>query len=288
MTINDDFLKEIYPKREEGAKKYDHGSVFVIGGSEIYSGSPAISALSAMKAGADIAQVAAPKRSADIAASFSPDLITYPLEGKAVTTDHLSRLLEITESIKSVSRGNLAVVIGGGIGRKEETKKLVREYVKEVSVPVVIDADGIYAFEDEGEEVLTEKCLFTPHLYEFSVLTGRSVFNLSVDEKAETVKQKAAEMGVVIALKGPRDIISDGSEVLINDFPVPELTAGGCGDTLAGVAGSIVARTGNLLKAGAAACYINTKAGEMAAEEFGEALVSRNLIDNLPKAINNK
>ena len=285
MTINDDLLEEVYPQRKNEAKKYDHGSVFVIGGSEIYSGSPAISALAAMRAGADIAQVAAPERAADIVAGFSPDLITYPLKGKSLSTDHLSRLLEITESIKSVSGGSVAVVIGGGVGRKEETKKLIREYVGEVDVPVIIDADGIYAFENEGEEILKENCLFTPHLYEFSILTGRDVFDKDLEERKEAVRQAAAEMGVTIALKGPQDIISDGSQVAINDFPVPELTAGGCGDTLAGLAGAVAARTGDLLKAGMAATHLNTKAGKLAADEKGDSLVSMDLIDKISKAI---
>ena len=285
MIINDDLLKEIYLKRDEGAKKYDHGSVFVIGGSEIYSGSPAISGLAAMRAGVDIAQVAAPERAANVVAGFSPDLITYPLEGKSLKTDHLSRLLEITESIKSVSRGNMAVVIGGGVGRKEETKKMIREYVDEVEMPIIIDADGIYAFENEGEELLKENCLFTPHLYEFSILTGRNLFNKDLEEKKEAVRQAAAEMGVKIALKGPQDIISDGSELLVNDFPVPELTAGGCGDTLAGLAGALAAKTGDLLKAGVVATYLNTKAGKLAADEKGDSLVSMDLIDKISEAI---
>ena len=285
MIIGDDFIGKIYSKRNEDAKKYDHGSVFVIGGSQIYSGSPAITALSAMRAGADVAHIAAPERSADIAASFSPDIITHPLKGVSLTLNHLPKLLEITESLKSASRGNLAVVIGGGMGRREESKRLVREYVKNADVPIIIDADGIYAFENDGEELLGENCLFTPHLYEFYILTGRNIDNLSRDEKSKKVKESAAEMGIVIALKGSEDVISDGSKVLINDLSVPELTAGGCGDTLAGIAGAIASRKNDMLKAGAAACYINTRAGKIAANKYGESLISEDLINSLPDAI---
>ncbi|MGM0439481.1 MAG: NAD(P)H-hydrate dehydratase [Patescibacteria group bacterium] len=283
--IIDDSILDIYSQREEKAKKYDHGSVLIIGGSQIYSGSPAISGLAALRSGADIAQIIAPRRSADIVAGFSPDLITYPIEGKALESNDLTRLFEITQAAKAASRGNLAVVIGGGIGRKEETKELVRRYVKDVSVPVVVDADGIYAFEEEGEEFLHENCLFTPHLYEFSILTGKKVNNLSNEEKQEAVKEAAAEMGITIALKGAFDIVSDGSEVAINEFPVPELTAGGCGDSLAGIAGAILARTQNPMKAGMAAVYLNTKAGQLAANKKGESLIAEDLIARLSEAI---
>lgn len=286
MIIDDSILEEVYSQRKKEAKKYDHGSVLIIGGSQIYSGSPAISGLAALRSGADIAQIIAPRRSADIVAGFSPDLITYPVEGKALESGDLTRLFEITQAAKAASRGNLAVVIGGGVGRKEETKELIRKYVKDVSVPVVIDADGIYAFEESGDEFLHEDCLFTPHLYEFSILTGKKINDLSNEEKQEAVKQAAAEMGVTIALKGPSDIVSDGSEVAVNEFPVPELTAGGCGDSLAGIAGTILARTQDTLKAGMVAVYLNTKAGQLAADEKGESLIAEDLIEKLPKAIN--
>lgn len=285
MIIDDRILEDIFTKRDKEAKKYDHGSVFVIGGSKVYSGSPALAGLSALRTGADITQVGAPKRAADIIAGFSPDLITYPLEGDYLNMSHLSKLLELTESAKIVSRENLAVVIGGGVGRNEETKKLIREYLKEVSVPVVIDADAIYAFEGEGGEILDENCLITPHLYEFSILTGKDVTDLSNDEKAEQVKQSAAEMGVTIALKGATDIISDGSRVGLNEFPVPELTSGGCGDTLAGIAGALLARTNDTFLAGASALYLNTKAGKLAADQKGESLIAEDLIEKLPEAI---
>ncbi len=284
MNLDDDILKKFYRQRSEKAKKYDHGSVLVIGGSRIYSGSPALAAFSALRGGADIVQVAAPRRAADIVAGFSPDLITYPLDGKCLSDEHLSRLLEITEAMKVVSNGRLAVVIGGGAGRREETKKLIRNYLKEISLPTVVDADGIYAFENEGEDIIDESLVFTPHLYEFFVLTGKKLDNLSLEKRKEAVKREAATIDGTILLKGPTDIISDGSRVLLNDFPVPELTAGGCGDTLAGLVGALLARDEGL-EAVAGAAYLNTRAGQLAAEEMGDSLIAEDLIEKIPRAI---
>lgn len=70
MEVTKDILKNIYKPRPADVKKYDFGLVLVIGGSEFYSGSPALSAFSAFKSGADMVRVIAPKRAADIVASF--------------------------------------------------------------------------------------------------------------------------------------------------------------------------------------------------------------------------
>ncbi len=122
IEVNKDILKKIYKKRPSGVKKYDFGLLLIIGGSESYSGSPALSALSAFKSGVDMVRIIAPKRAADIIASFSPNLATYPLEGDWLTIKHLATLFSMTEAAKIVSNGKTAVVIGGGAGRSEETQ----------------------------------------------------------------------------------------------------------------------------------------------------------------------
>jgi len=143
--VTKNILKEIYKERPKDSKKYDFGLLIVIGGSDFYSGSPALSAMAAFKSGCDMVRIIAPKRAADIIASFSPNLAAYPLEGNWLESKHLATLLEMTESAKAVSYGKTAVVIGGGMGRSEETQKAILEYLEQVSVPVVIDADAIHA-----------------------------------------------------------------------------------------------------------------------------------------------
>ncbi len=281
-----EIIKEVYPQRSDRARKYDHGMVLVIGGSELYSGSPALSAIAALKSGADIVKIIAPRRAADIAASFTPALITFPLEGKCLSTSHLPDLLSLTRSAEIVSRGNLSVVIGGGAGRSKETKETIRKYLKEVSFPVIIDADAIYAFEEEKIDFKEKKFLFTPHLYEFFILTGKEVTGFSEDEIAEIVKEEAEKISSVILLKGKTDFISDGKEVFRNEMSVPYLTTGGCGDTLAGIAGAIASRGVPLVKTAQAAAAINTIAGDLAAKEKGESLLPTDLIDKIPEVIN--
>ena len=145
IEVKKEILKEIFKGKPREAIKYDWGLLLIIGGSDFYSGSPALAAMAAFKTGVDMVRIVAPKRAADIIASFSPNLAAYPLEGKWLNKSHLATLLGMTETAKISARGNVAVVIGGGIGRTDETQEMILEYLKQISVPAVIDADAIYA-----------------------------------------------------------------------------------------------------------------------------------------------
>jgi len=292
LTVTKDILTKIYKERPPESKKYDFGLLIVIGGSDFYSGSPALNALAAFRAGVDMVRIIAPKRAADIIASFSPDLAAYPLEGKWLGKKHLATLIEMTESAKEVSQGKTAVVIGGGLGRSEETQKVILEYLEKVSVPVVIDADAIHALSKKpgiiSGPALSEKrksWVITPHTYEFFILTGREIYKLQEEEKIKAVLEEAARLKTTILLKGRTDIVSDGREVALNKTGGPFLTVGGTGDTLAGICGAILARGIDPFLAAQAAAFINGLAGEIAFKKLGEGLVATDLINSIPEVI---
>ena len=283
--VTKNILKDIYKKRSRDVKKYDFGLLLVIGGSEFYSGSPALSAMAAWRAGADMVRIIAPKRAADIIASFSPILAAYPLKGDWLTREHLATLISMTESAKAVARGNTAVVIGGGMGRSEEVQEAILEYLSEVSLPVVIDADAIHAVGKKPEIVSGKNFLITPHTYEFFVLTGREIYKLSDEEKIKAVQEEAARLQTTILLKGPTDIISDGKEVALNKTGTPLMVVGGTGDTLAGIAGALVARRIDSFTAAQAAAFINGLAGELAGKKLGESMTATDLIEKIPNVL---
>lgn len=285
IEVTKDILKDIYKERPRNIRKYDSGLLVVIGGSDFYSGSPALSAMAAFRAGVDMVRIIAPKRAADIIASFSPNLAAYPLEGKWLTKKHLATLIGMTESAKAVARGNTAVVIGGGMGRSEDTQDAILEYLEEVSVPAVIDADAIHALRKKPEIVSGRNFLITPHTYEFFVLTGKEIYKLPEEEKIKMVQEEAAKLQTTILLKGPTDIISDGKEVALNRTGSPYLTKGGTGDTLAGICGALMARGIDPFTASQAAAYINGKAGEVVAQRVKEGLLATELIEAIPEVL---
>jgi len=288
IQVTKNILKQIYKKRPPEARKYDFGLLLVIGGSEFYSGSPALSALAAFKSGVDMVRIVAPKRAADIIATFGPDLAAYPLEGDWLKKEHLATLLTLTESAKAVSRGKTAVVIGGGAGRSEETQETILEYLSQVSLPVVIDADAIHALGKNPEIIKGKPFLVTPHTYEFFVLTKKEIYQLPEEEKIKMVQEEAARLQTTILLKGPIDIISDGKEVALNKTGSPFMTVGGMGDTLAGIAGALMARGITPFESAQAAAYINGKGGELAGKKLGESVMATDLIEAIPEVVKGK
>lgn len=285
IEVTKTILKNIYKKRPREARKYDFGLLLVIGGSEFYSGSPALSALAAFKSGVDMVRIIAPKRAADIIATFGPDLAAYPLKGDWLKKEHLATLLSMTESAKAVSRGKTAVVIGGGAGRSEETQETILEYLSQVSLPVVIDADAIHALEENPEIIKGKPFLITPHTYEFFVLTKKEIYQLPEEEKIKIVQEEAARLQTTILLKGATDIISNGKEVALNLTGSPYLTTGGCGDTLAGICGALMARGIDTFTVAQAGAYINGLAGELAAKKLKESLMATDLIEAITEVI---
>ncbi|MFW6143821.1 MAG: NAD(P)H-hydrate dehydratase [Patescibacteria group bacterium] len=284
-TISEDILEQIYPERSAAAHKGNFGHLLVIGGSMMYSGSPAFNALAAYRVGVDLVTVVAPHRAANIIVSFSPDLITYPVEGDFFTPDHLGE-------IETLSEGTDAIVIGGGMGRNEETMEFVQRVFARIDKPFVVDADAFYALEEhEARQQIAEVDFFegkasilTPHAHEFEVLMGQRL-NEATNQQVSQIEDAASAMESVILQKGNPDIISDGASTRVNQTGNPYMTVGGTGDTLAGICGAYLAMGLDPYTVACAAAFVNGKAGDLAAANLGPSLMASDLLAYLPQAI---
>ncbi len=281
------FLKKFFAKRKRGAHKGMFGSVLVIGGNYMYSGSPIFNALAALRSGADLAFVAAPSR-ASLIASHIPDIISIELKGRFLNLSHVPLILKFAERADSI-------VIGGGLGRERETHEAIRVLLKDfnkMALPVVVDADAIRALAELKKVGYLNNCIITPHSKEFEVLYKKPV-SANISKRKNEVRALANTLGTTILLKGAVDIVSNGKEVLINKTGSPYMSVGGTGDVLAGVCGALLARnrtaplrgehTYPFVKIAALGAYINGRAGEFAAKQFKESLMASDLIDFLPK-----
>lgn len=285
IKVTKNILKNIYKKRPQEVHKYDYGFLTVIGGSEFYSGSPALAAMAAFRSGVDMVQIIAPKRAADIIASFSPNLAAYPLKNDWLMKDDLSVILSMTKSAEIVSKGKTAVVVGGGMGRSEETQETILEYLSELTVSAVIDADAIHAIAKKPETIFGKDFLITPHSYEFFILTGKEIIKKTNGEKIKLVQEEAKRLQTTILLKGKVDIISDGKDVALNEVGSPFLSVGGTGDTLAGICGSLISQGVKPFEAAQAAAYINGKAGQIVSRKLKQGLTATDLIEAIPEVI---
>ena len=285
QKITKDILKQIYPLRPSNSHKYDFGLLLIIGGGEFYTGSPALSAMAAFRAGVDMAQVLAPKRAADIIASFSPNIAAFPLKGDWLDKEDVPILISHAISARSVAGDKTAVVIGGGVGRSEETQMAIGEFLEETDSKIVVDADAIYALAKNPLSIKDNPAIITPNSHEFFVLTGKKIGDLSIEEKAKIVQEEAIKINSVILLKGFVDIISNGKETVMDETGTPYMTVGGTGDTLAGTCGAFLAMGYDPFLSAQAASFVNGKAGELASKKFGPSMMATDLIDEIVNVI---
>ncbi len=284
-------LKGIYKKRKPWSHKGQFGKLVVVSGSHIHTGSPVFVGMSAYRAGCDLVYLTGPQRAMNIAANYAPELITKPLKGDYLNESHVSKILTLIESSRAT-----AVVIGPGLWRIDETRKAINMLVNQIKIPMLLDADGIRAVSAIRDELKMKKILMTPHANEFLELTGVQVSE-NIKDRINAVRKNAYKINcgkdntcplyppIAIALKGNIDVISNGKDLVLNDTGTPFMSKGGFGDTLTGIAGALLSRGIDTFTAGWAATFINGKAGETAAKEYGESVLPTDLIEKISGVI---
>jgi len=271
-------LEKIYPKRNSWAHKGDFGYVLIVSGSEVYSGPPVFNAVAALRAGADLVNVVGHRRAMDIAATFAPDIIAYPLDSE-LSLKHVKKIIELSKNFDSL-------IIGGGLKRDGKTYAAIREIIRQAKLPMVIDAEAVRAIAKNHNILKGKNAVLTPHSEEFRILTGEKVKSEINDRKIK-IKKWAKILGTTILLKGHIDIISDGQKAVLNKTGSPYMTKGGFGDTLSGICGALLARRLRPFAAATAAAYINGCAGELAAKEYGEGVLASDILCYITKVIKN-
>ena len=269
----------VVKSRPAEAHKGDLGRLLVVGGSEVFSGAPALAALSALRAGVDLTYIAAPQGTAYAISSMAPDLITVKLEGSHLNSRN-------TAVIKRYLETSTAVVMGPGLGLHKETKDAVMglvEMIEKEKIPLLLDADGLKAFAESKRKIGTP-LVFTPHAGEYRLLAGKKL-PMDFGKRVEEVRKTARRLKAVILLKGHVDVISDGERIKLNFAGNPGMTVGGTGDVLSGVVGAFLAQGADPFEAAVAGAFINGAAGDFVLSEKGYHMVPTDIIEWIPRVI---
>jgi NAD(P)H-hydrate epimerase len=271
--------------RPPDSNKGNFGHVLVVGGSLGKAGAAAMAGMSVLRAGAGLSTVATPKSVLATVAGFHPEIMTEPLAETEAGTIALSALEY--GRMDQLAEHKAVMAIGPGISRQDETSQFVRTIVNKYAVPMVLDADGLNAFEGRASELKGGDLVITPHPGEMSRLTGLSIAEVQSD-RLNTARNFARERGVIVVLKGHRTLIAkpDG-EVWVNTTGNAGMATGGTGDILTGMVAGLMAQHKNqIFEAVCAAVYLHGLAGDVARESVGEqSLVATDLVRALPEAM---
>jgi ADP-dependent NAD(P)H-hydrate dehydratase / NAD(P)H-hydrate epimerase len=284
--------------RPRDSNKGMYGHVLVVGGSVGKAGAAAMAGFSALRTGAGLVTVATARSVLNTVAGFHPELMTEPLEETEAGSISTRGMMAFRE----IAARKTVLAIGPGISRDAETAEFVRTVVRESNMPIVLDADGLNAFEGRAKDINRKgregaannaknaknrgTLVLTPHPGEMARLTELSTAAIQRD-RIGVARQFASEHQVIVVLKGDRTVIArpDG-EAWVNPTGNPGLSTGGTGDILTGmVAGMLAQHPQRPFEAVLAAVYLHGLAGDVACESMGEhSLVATDLVKALPEA----
>ncbi|MFQ6128537.1 MAG: NAD(P)H-hydrate dehydratase [Thermoplasmata archaeon] len=266
-----------YPLPAKESHKGDNGILLIVGGGP-FTGAPALAGLSALRTGCDLVRIAAPEKVWKVVASFSPNLIVHPLNGEFLNPENLDTLFGMVADVD-------AVVIGPGLGREQDTLRTVREFVSELQIPFLVDADGITAVAEDLSVIKGKICIVTPHSAEFTRLSGIEIPS-KLDERISVVDSFSKENDITVLFKGPVDIIAGEGRLKLNKTGNEAMTVGGTGDVLSGICGSLLSRKVKPFNAARIGAFVSGSAGDLAFKKLGYALIPTDIVSEIPEVLN--
>lgn len=264
LFIKDD-LKPYIEHRKNYSNKGTYGYVALIGGSEKYSGAIQLATMAnaAMRSGAGVCKCCFPN-------SIKHDIVPRILESTAFPlSDEDGEVIFVKEEIDSIISNVKAVSFGMGIGTSNGAKEILIYLLNNYNGNLVVDADGLTLLSQlEEKNVINSKCnlILTPHIKEFSRLVKMEIKDI-LSNSIEIAREYADKMQVVLLLKGPTTIITDGKRVYLVDAGCAGMATAGSGDVLSGILSATCAIGDDLTMKTALGAYINGKAGELAQEK---------------------
>jgi NAD(P)H-hydrate epimerase len=261
-VVEDGDVAALLPPRRHAGNKWS-AALLVVAGSPGMTGAAALCARAAYRSGAGMVRLGVP--GADLAGSPASEAVSVALPARGWATD----------ALEAASRC-AAVVVGPGLGRQEGTAAEVQRLVAGSPVPVVVDADGLFALGRVGGDDSFQArsgVVLTPHDGEFARLTGAD----PGPDRIAAARRLAASSGAVALLKGPTTAVSDmAGRVLLGLSGTTALATAGTGDVLSGVIGALLARGMGPLEAAGLAAHVHGRAG---ARGRGEGLMAGDLPD---------
>jgi hydroxyethylthiazole kinase-like uncharacterized protein yjeF len=277
-------VQRFLPWRAPNLHKGAFGRILIIAGSTGMTGAAAMSATSALRAGAGLVYLAIPEHLNPILEAKCTEVITVPVASSSDGSISMDAYGALEEKIGEVD----VVAIGPGMGRNRETQELVRNVVMKTRLPLLIDADGINAM--IGNLSLLKKrsmpTIITPHAGEMERLIGTGASEIE-GNKIEIAREYARKWGVILVLKGAPTVIAepDGS-FWLNSHVNSGLATAGSGDVLSGLIIGFLGQRTTPIAAAVAGVHVHGLCGEILREDLGEhAMIAGDLIDAIPRAI---
>jgi len=285
LLLEESDVKSFFEPRLNYSNKGNYGYVGILGGSSLYPGAVKLAYMGqeALYAGAGVSKVLVPSAISDKLYPYVLETTIVPLKDKDgfMVFDEES-LFKETSSLK-------ALAIGMGWGQGPDNEKILSYLLTHYEGRLLIDADGLNTLAKLGSDILLKKkgkIILTPHIKEFSRISGYSVSEI-LSSPIALAKEFAAKYGVTVLLKGPTTIITNGKDVYLASTGSAGMATAGSGDVLSGLSVGLLgySRKDDALTM-AVSAYINGLGGEKAESEYSViSMTSSDTARNIKKVI---
>lgn len=260
-----------YKPVAHNAHKGTQGHALIIGGSYGKIGAVCLSAKAALKSGSGLVTAYLPKCGYMVVQSSFPEAM--------VLTDGDEHITQISFGFQPK-----AISIGMGLGQHKDTQKALYEFLKIVTVPLVIDADAlnILSYNKEWLKLLPENTILTPHPKELERLMGSWKDDF---DKIEMMKSFSKEYKLVLIAKDAHTMIIHNGTVHINSSGNAALATGGSGDVLTGIITGLLAQSYSPVDAAIFGVYLHGLIADIGIIETGkQAFIASDILKYMGKA----
>lgn len=281
--LTKDLIRPLIRPRAPESHKGDYGRVLIVAGSPGKSGAAVLAGVAALRSGAGLVTIAAPKSTIPIIAASMPELMTLALpedEQGLVDPAGVKQILGFEADV---------IAMGPGLGRTDGVCEFVHGVVEGIGVPLILDADAIVAFEGEADRLVAGDgvdLILTPHPGEMATLTGLSIDQVQGSRLA-VAHEFASTHHCHLILKGHRTIVATPEgQAFINLTGNPGMATAGAGDVLTGAIAAWVGQLQDPKAACQAGVYLHGLAGDLAEADEGEtALIASDIVACLGDAV---
>lgn len=273
-------LRGRLPRPKADAHKGTLGRLLVVAGSERYVGAAFLVCAAAVRAGAGLVTLAAPRWLRDVIATGLPEVTYLPLPDGGLADGPDESVFAIAEALT----GYQALAIGPGLSMEGATGRSVELILRRraaIGPPAVVDADGLNALAQmpDWPGWIGDQVVLTPHIGELR----RLVPGVKTEAPWTTVQEISRSWSATLLLKGPFTAIGHHGRSWVHARPNPSLATAGTGDVLTGLIGGLLARG---LSPPDAACLGVWAHGEAAARATERAnlggLMASDLVPQIP------
>jgi NAD(P)H-hydrate epimerase len=272
-------VQKLLQPRPVTGHKGTFGHVLLLAGSRGKYGAGLLACRGALRSGAGLVTLACP-------AEMQPVLAQSLLEAMSVQLHEDLKCEQAWQVVLEACAKKRAVAVGPGFGLSIERRGLMRQVIRELHLPLVVDADALSATAEDLNCLVQAKGprILTPHVGEMARLFSLSVSEVQANRIA-VARSFAEKTGCFVVLKGPgTTVASPDGFVAINSTGNAGMATGGMGDVLTGVLAGLLVQGYGPWEACLIGVFAHGRAGDRLEAFRGPfGFLASELADELPK-----